>query len=286
MSVMVRSSRQFRTVRFLKGAGVSLFIHLALVILFNANPWPVIVKQPMAYTVTLVPVSLPEPETQKSSPLPIPKQDPPKPIERMKPPDKPKKDDIVEKIKKAPKKPEPPKELEKPKEDPETLKRLQEAIEEIRRKAALDEIQKRVARRQTAEERPPVPVPKAPPSPPPAVPSPKIAPPPKTPAVASTPSPRTESILSEYYSLIWAKIKEEWTIPENVLKDRPDLEVTIVIVIARNGTIQKSWFEQRSGNALYDQMAMRALRKADPLPPIPKEWNESTLEIGIRFLPD
>jgi hypothetical protein len=33
-------------------------------------------------------------------------------------------------------------------------------------------------------------------------------------------------------------------------------------------------------------MAMRAIKKAEPLSPIPKEFGENTLEIGIRFLPD
>jgi outer membrane biosynthesis protein TonB len=33
-------------------------------------------------------------------------------------------------------------------------------------------------------------------------------------------------------------------------------------------------------------MAMRAIKKAEPLPPIPKELGEDTLEIGIRFFPD
>jgi hypothetical protein len=33
-------------------------------------------------------------------------------------------------------------------------------------------------------------------------------------------------------------------------------------------------------------MAMRAVIKADPLPPIPKELNQESLELGIRFFPD
>ena len=111
--------------------------------------------------------------------------------------------------------------------------------------------------------------------------------PPPVPMISSPKtSPSMESKLNEYYSMIWAKIKEAWTIPENLLKEMVDLETVIVIIIERDGKIQKSWFEKKSGNALYDHMAMRAIKKAEPLPPIPKEFNEKTLEIGIRFFPD
>jgi len=94
------------------------------------------------------------------------------------------------------------------------------------------------------------------------------------------------SKLDDYYNMIWAKIKEEWTLPENLPKGKIDLETTIVVIIDREGKVQKSWFEKRSGNALYDQMAMRAIKKAEPFPPIPKEFSDNTFEIGIRFHPD
>jgi colicin import membrane protein len=231
--------------------GISLILHIALVALLSLNPWPSIVKiRPTAYTVTLIPITLPEPEIQKTSPPSEIKEESPKPIE------KPKKDDIVEKIKK-PQKEKPP------------LKHLQEAIEEIRKKAALDEIQKRVARREKVEERAPVASP-----PVPVVSSPKI-------------SPTAESKIENLYnSLVESKIKEAWTIPENLLKETVDLETIIVIIIDQDGRVQKWWFEKKSGNAIYDQSAVRAIKKAEPLPPIPKELGKEKVEFGIRFLPD
>ena len=233
--------------RFLKMVGVSLVIHIALVVFLNFNPWPMIIKvRPTAYTVTLMPVSIPEPEIPKTPLPPVPKEEKIKPVEKVKPIEKPKKDDIVEKVKKPPK---------------ESMKRLQEALDEIRKKAALDEIRKRVARKEREEDRST------------AIPSAKT-------------SLEMESKLNEYYSLVWAKIKGAWTIPENLLKEMVDLETIIVLTIERNGKIQKFWFEKKSGMTLYDQSAMRAIKKAEPLPPIPKEWSDDTLEIGIRFFPD
>jgi colicin import membrane protein len=94
------------------------------------------------------------------------------------------------------------------------------------------------------------------------------------------------SILNDYYNTIWEKIKKEWTLPGGLTRGKASLETVIVIVIERDGRIQKSWFEKKSGNALYDQTTMRAIKKADPLPPIPKEFSDNTFEIGIRFFPE
>ena len=237
--------------RFLKMVGVSLVIHIALVVFLNFNPWPMIIKvRPTAYTVTLMPVSIPEPEIPKTPLPPVPKEEKIKPVEKVKPIEKPKKDDIIEKVKKK-------------ERDKESLKRLQEALDEVLKKAALDEIRKRVARKEREEER-------------------------STAILSAKTSLEMESKWNEYYSLIWAKVKGAWTIPENLLKEKEmvDLEAIIVLIIERDGKIQKFWFEKKSGNALYDQSAMRAIKKADPLPPIPKELSEDTLEIGIRFFPD
>jgi TonB family protein len=99
-------------------------------------------------------------------------------------------------------------------------------------------------------------------------------------------TPGVFSKLDDYYSLIWAQVKKEWALPENLRDVNTDLEATVVIVLEKDGKLQKSWIEKRSGNALYDQRAMRAVAKAGPFPPIPRELGENTLEIAIRFHPD
>ena len=108
------------------------------------------------------------------------------------------------------------------------------------------------------------------------------------PPQGSTPEllPSIKSKLNEYYNIVWTKIKGEWTMPENHLRGMVDSETVIVIKIERNGKIQKTWFEKKSGNDFYDQMAMQAIYKAEPFPPIPGGIEEDTLEIGIRFFPD
>jgi len=180
-----------------------------------------------------------------------------------------------------------------------SLQSLQEAMEDIRKKAALEEIRKKVALRERSDKGP-------------------TGEPSKThPSQESTASgsgtgtgtgtgsgtmgsptggspwgspfggsSALESKLNDYYSMIWAKIKKEWVLPGGLPKGKSDLETIIVVVIERNGKVQKSWFEKKSGNALYDQTAMRAIKKAEPLPPIPKEFSDDIFEIGIRFYPD
>lgn len=92
--------------------------------------------------------------------------------------------------------------------------------------------------------------------------------------------------MNDYYSTIWAMIKKEWSLPENLPKGKSELETVIVVVIEKDGSVQKSWFEKKSGSNLYDQMAMRAIKKAEPFPPIPKELGDSPFELGIRFYPE
>jgi len=100
---------------------------------------------------------------------------------------------------------------------------------------------------------------------------------------ASGSPPLLDIRLNEYYNEIWAKIKKGWTIPESLSVKKEDWEAIVVLTIERDGKLQKSWFEKRSGNNLYDQSAVRAIKRAEPFPPLPKEWSEKTLEIGIRF---
>ena len=47
--------------------------------------------------------------------------------------------------------------------------------------------------------------------------------------------------------MIWAKIKEGWTLPENLPKEKADLEAIIVVIIEKGGKVQKSWFEKSRG---------------------------------------
>ena len=204
----------------------------------------------------------------------------------------------VEGLKRTPKK----EDLDKQK----SYKHLQEALEEINRKVALDRIQKRVAFREKSERGTAEESGATRSSQEPGISSPGTgagsgsgagtgsgsfgSPTGGSPwGSLSGGSSEYNSKLGDYYSMIWAKIKKEWALPGDLLKGRTNLETIIVVVIERSGKIQKSWFEKKSGNAQYDQSAMRAIKKADPLPAIPRELSDepfTTDGIGIRFYPE
>lgn len=290
-------------------AGIfSLLLHITLVATLTVGLKPTMTKmKPSVYRVTIRPFS----PQGDGSPLgssvverPGPAIIPPAPLpaqktidEKTKPVENQKGHKVVEGLKSHQKKSE-KKMAAVEKEDlsekqKNSLKNLQDALEDIRKKAALEQIKKNLVRRETLEKE-------------------------QTKEASATHSSQggiasgsgtgtgsagsptggspwgsssggssaLESKLNDYYDAIWAKIKKEWTLPENLPKGKTYIETTIVIVIDREGKVQKSWFERKSGNTLFDQRAMRAIKKAEPLPPIPNEFSDTTLEMGFRFHPD
>ena len=91
--------------------------------------------------------------------------------------------------------------------------------------------------------------------------------------------------LAAYYNTIWGKIQQAWILPPYD-KRSGKLEAIVVLKIARNGEILGFEFEQRSGDANLDDSVARAIRKSNPLPPLPEFFREGVLEVGIRFIPD
>ena len=88
-----------------------------------------------------------------------------------------------------------------------------------------------------------------------------------------------------YLTVVWEKIRSSWNLAANLVPGRKDLESIIAIKIRKNGEIVDINFEKRSGNHYLDDSAMRAIKKANPLPPLPDVFRDEYLEIGIRFLP-
>jgi TonB family protein len=94
----------------------------------------------------------------------------------------------------------------------------------------------------------------------------------------------SNSRFNRYYTAVYNKIYNSWVLPGYGSKRQ--LEAVVNIRIAKNGKILNTSFEQRSGSAYFDRSVLRAIKKADPLPPLPVGFNEKHLELGIRFIPE
>ncbi len=91
--------------------------------------------------------------------------------------------------------------------------------------------------------------------------------------------------LAAYYISINNKVQQVWVLPPYD-KRNGKLEAIVVLKIARTGHILGFEFEKKSGDDNLDESVARAIRKSDPLPPLPDFFRESVLEVGIRFIPD
>ena len=82
---------------------------------------------------------------------------------------------------------------------------------------------------------------------------------------------------------VQAKVNQAWVLPANLPKTNNDLVAIIVVVIDRAGKVKNSRFEKKSGDDLFDQSAMRAIKKAEPFLPINAQLIDK--EIGLVFDP-
>nr|HDM99996.1 TonB family protein [Deltaproteobacteria bacterium] len=83
---------------------------------------------------------------------------------------------------------------------------------------------------------------------------------------------------------VWAKVRNQWVLPEQLL-DKTGLTSIVIVRIAQDGTVLKAEYEHKSGHALFDRSAMGAVQRAAPFPPLPRALRPGPLEIGIRFKP-
>lgn len=93
----------------------------------------------------------------------------------------------------------------------------------------------------------------------------------------------TGSIADEYYSAIWQKIHDAWLIPSSMAASSYGYETIVSVTIDRDGSVSDLSIEKSSGNVYFDQTAIRAIKKASPLPAFPPSWLQKSINIGIKF---
>jgi protein TonB len=84
-----------------------------------------------------------------------------------------------------------------------------------------------------------------------------------------------------YLRQLQNKITEKWTPPRGASVGG---ETAIVLFeIDREGQIKEPSVERSSGNAIYDQSAVRAVLEASPFPPLPQGYPGRSLRIRYGF---
>jgi len=84
-----------------------------------------------------------------------------------------------------------------------------------------------------------------------------------------------------YIQAIHRKIQERWE-GRAVNGRQPE----VIFVIGADGRLRGLEIGKSSGNAAYDQLALRAVSDANPFPPLPDGFGKPTLKVGLQFVYD
>lgn len=79
------------------------------------------------------------------------------------------------------------------------------------------------------------------------------------------------------------RIQQNWAFNPQLAGGNDSTEVRILIKILKSGQIRDIWFETRSGNRLLDESALKAVKKSNPLSPLPKGYQ--SYDVGLIFTP-
>jgi len=84
-----------------------------------------------------------------------------------------------------------------------------------------------------------------------------------------------------YLKAIADKLDKQWHPPHEF---QSDTVCQIAFTISRDGQVSDSSLEKHSGDTFFDQLAMRAVLYANPLPPLPAGFPDETLRVHMKFV--
>ena len=101
---------------------------------------------------------------------------------------------------------------------------------------------------------------------------------------------RSEAQIIEGFTLrlykleIENKIKNNWIYPAALVNlKKKDLEAIVILKVKKDGKIIKFWFKKKSNDIIFDNSVIKAIERANPLPPFPEGYKKSYEEIEINF---
>ena len=94
-------------------------------------------------------------------------------------------------------------------------------------------------------------------------------------------------LMDIYKAEVMSRIHKNWAVSFQMIGHDTSLKAILVINIMRNGHIQPDmWFEKKSGNDYFDGCAIKAVKKSNPLPPLPSAYLRPVYgPVGLKFTP-
>jgi TonB family protein len=84
-----------------------------------------------------------------------------------------------------------------------------------------------------------------------------------------------------YLKAIVDRLDKEWHPPQEF---ETDTLCQVSFVIKRGGEVVDARISKKSGDSIYDQLALRAVLYANPLPPLPAGFPDNTLKVHMKFV--
>ncbi|GEM_PF-4021076 len=88
-----------------------------------------------------------------------------------------------------------------------------------------------------------------------------------------------DPLLAFYVAKLVERIRVNWILPEA----KKGLEAIVDVKINKKGEAVEIKFEKRSGDIVFDESCIRAVKRSFPFEPLPFTYKEEYLEIGVRF---
>jgi colicin import membrane protein len=97
----------------------------------------------------------------------------------------------------------------------------------------------------------------------------------------------TVELMDIYKAEVMARIQRNWALSYQLVDYHSNLNATLAITIMRNGLIRSDMtFIKRSGNVNFDESVLKAVKKSNPLPPLPRAYLPSYYgPVGLNFTP-
>jgi TonB family protein len=86
-----------------------------------------------------------------------------------------------------------------------------------------------------------------------------------------------------YLTILQNRVQNNWNPPYQTSTQQEKMSTVVGFQVLRNGKIVNVSVEKSSGRYLYDQAAQRAVYSANPLPPLPDDFNGEFLSVHIEF---